>query len=344
MRLFRAASLVVCSLMAITALHAADHDTARVVRVNPQLSFPSTVKPGNYSGITYLGNNDYLVVDDKSETDGFHLFTIEIDSLTGIIKHVTNRSFMSSGLANRDGEGIAYIKPTNSVLISGEADNRIIEYTFDGKLTGREAEIPEIFSNSAANMGFEALGYSEATHLIWTCNESPLNCDGGRADTHNPIESRLRFQCFDDSLKAKAQYVYKMDKPIANKSAKYYAMGVSAITPLDDGSLLVLEREFFVPPMFMGSFVNCKIYQAWPTIPIAADDDITSEDTPVMSKCLLVEWKTNIGLFRRNIANYEGMCLGPRLADGSQVLVLVSDSQGQYANTLKDWFKTIVLE
>jgi hypothetical protein len=37
------------------------------------------------------------------------------------------------------------------------------------------------------------------------------------------------------------------------------------------------------------------------------------------------------------------MCLGPQLADGSQVLILLSDSQGQYAGVLKDWFKTIVL-
>ena len=64
-------------------------------------------------------------------------------------------------------------------------------------------------------MGFEALGYSESMHRLWTCNESPLNGDGGRADVNNPIESRLRFQSFNDSLKAMEQYVYKMDKPIA---------------------------------------------------------------------------------------------------------------------------------
>ena len=94
----------------------------------------------------------------------------------------------------------------------------------------------------------------------------------------------------------------------------------------------------------MGSFVNCKIYQAWPSMPITHDKEITADETPVMDKFLLAEWKTNIGLFKRNIANYEGMCLGPQLADGSQVVVLVSDSQGQYANTLKDWFKTIVIK
>lgn len=344
MQRFRKLCLAICLLLTSIATHAESRDTIQIIRINPQYSFPLSVKAGNYSSITYLGNNEYLVVDDKSASDGFHLFTIEIDSLTGNILHVSNQGFVSSGMANRDGEGIAYIKPINSVLISGEADNRILEYRLDGTPTGREAEIPEIFKNSAANMGFEALGYSESMHRLWTCNESPLNGDGGRADVNNPIENRLRFQSFSDSLKAMEQYVYKMDKPIARKPSKYYAMGVSAITPLADGSLLVLEREFYVPPMFMGSFANCKIYQAWPSMPITHDKEITADETPVMDKFLLAEWKTNIGLFKRNIANYEGMCLGPQLANGSQVVVLVSDSQGQYASTLKDWFKTIVIK
>ena len=42
-------------------------------------------------------------------------------------------------------------------------------------------------------------------------------------------------------------------------------------------------------------------------------------------------------------ANYEGMCLGPQLENGDQVIVLVSDSQDGYAGVLKDWFKTIVI-
>ena len=36
-----------------------------------QRHFPKEIPPGNYSGITYLGHNDYAVVSDKSEEDGF---------------------------------------------------------------------------------------------------------------------------------------------------------------------------------------------------------------------------------------------------------------------------------
>ena len=50
-----------------------------------------------------------------------------------------------------------------------------------------------------------------------------------------------------------------------------------------------------------------------------------------------------LSLLDWSVANYEGMCLGPKLADGSRTLILVSDSQDNYGGVLKDWFKTIVI-
>ena len=62
-----------------------------------------------------------------------------------------------------------------------------------------------------------------------------------------------------------------------------------------------------------------------------------------MQKTLVATWKTSLELLRQNLANYEGMCLGPRLADGSQVIVLCADSQDQYGGVLRDWFRTIII-
>lgn len=233
--------VVLCAIVKASAI---GRDTVNLVRINPQLSFPASVKAGNYSGITYLGGNQYLVVDDNSETDGFHLFSIDIDSLSGEIVQVKNLEFKSSGLPNRDGEGIVYIKGLNKVLVSGEGDGKILEYTLDATPTGREVDLPTIYRKCASNLGLESLGYSAVTHTLWTCNESPLEGDGGRANSGNSIENLLRIQAFNDSLRPVAQYVYKMDRSVATGSSKYYAMGVSEITPLDDGSLLILEREF----------------------------------------------------------------------------------------------------
>lgn len=337
--------VVVVSFMVLSSVFvgAMDRDTIRLVRLNEQKHFVSTVPAGNYSGIAYLGDNEYVVVDDKSKTDGFHLFTIDIDSVTGVIQNVRNHGFNSSGLANRDGEGIAFLPSTNTILISGEADGKILEYTREGERTMREVEIPSIYKKAASNLGFEALGYSALTHRLWTCNESTLDGDGVRADVQHCVRNRLRIQSFNDSLHPLAQYAYLMDLPKSSAPSYNYAIGVPSITALDDGSLLVLEREFFIPPYKIGAFVRCKIFQVWPDKPLTDGADISDANVMFLDKCLIAEWTTTLGLFNRSLANYEGMCLGPRLADGSQVLVLVSDSQGQYAGVLRDWFKTIVL-
>ena len=47
-----------------------------------------------------------------------------------------------------------------------------------------------------------------------------------------------------------------------------------------------------------------------------------------------------------NYANYEGMCLGPKLNDGRQTLILINDSQAGAGNSLyrlKDYIKIIIL-
>ena len=71
-------------------------DTVQVVRANEQRHFPATVPAGNYSGITHYRDNQYLVVSDKSKTDGFFIFDIDIDSISGQLIQVVNRGFCSS--------------------------------------------------------------------------------------------------------------------------------------------------------------------------------------------------------------------------------------------------------
>ena len=139
-------------------------------------------------------------------------------------------------------------------------------------------------------------------------------------------------------------YAYQMDQPSTHKKADIYVMGVSELCLLPDGQLLVLEREAFIPKIKIGAFCKCKLYLI---NPLNSEEfsmkEKFSSDTPFLKKRLLTEWKTGLSLSKRSFANYEGMCLGPKLEDGSQVVILLSDSQDQYAGVLKDWFKTIVI-
>ena len=93
----------------------------------------------------------------------------------------------------------------------------------------------------------------------------------------------------------------------------------------------------------IGSYVNCKIYIVKPKDGQCSDFSDNILNVKPLEKTLLAEWMTAIGLLDFSIANYEGMCLGPRLQDGGQVIVLVADSQNQYGGILSDWLKTFVI-
>ena len=208
------------------------------------------------------------------------------------------------------------------------------------------------------NYNFESLAYDSVRHYLWTIPESVLRKDGTPATPENQQANKLRLiryswpqaKSMEESASSRPQterteYAYLMDRPSTNKKAETYVMGVSELCALpDDGQLLVLEREAFIPKIKLGAFCRCKLYLVNPLQeqPIDAQKPLDGS-APFVKKRLLAEWKTSLSIFDFSFANYEGMCLGPKLADGSQVLILLSDSQDQYAGILRDYFKTIVI-
>lgn len=214
------------------------------------------------------------------------------------------------------------------------------------------------------NYNFESLAFDSVHQYLWTIPESTLRKDGQPATPQNGLANQLRLMRLnwgkikEDSNKEEyseqvnskkdsrymTTYAYQMDQPSTHKKADIYVMGVSELCALPDGRLLVLEREAFIPKIKIGAFCKCKLYQINPlnSEEFSMKENFSS-DIPFLKKRLLVEWKTGLSLSKRSFANYEGMCLGPMLEDGSQVVILLSDSQDQYAGVLKDWFKTIVI-
>ena len=214
------------------------------------------------------------------------------------------------------------------------------------------------------NYNFESLSFDSVHQYLWTIPESTLRKDGQPVTPQNGLTNQLRLMRLDwgkmkeDSNKEEYSeqvsskkdsrymmtYAYQMDQPSTHKKADIYVMGVSELCVLPDGQLLVLEREAFIPKIKIGAFCKCKLYLI---NPLNSEEfsmkEKFSSDTPFLKKRLLTEWKTGLSLSKRSFANYEGMCLGPKLEDGSQVVILLSDSQDQYAGVLKDWFKTIVI-
>lgn len=214
------------------------------------------------------------------------------------------------------------------------------------------------------NYNFESLAFDSVRQCLWTIPESTLRKDGQPATPQNGLTNQLRLmrldwgkmkenpnkEAYNEQVSSKKDsrymttYTYQMDQPSTHKKADIYVMGVSELCALPDGQLLVLEREAFIPKIKIGAFCKCKLYLI---NPLNSEEfsmkEKFSSDTPFLKKRLLTEWKTGLSLSKRSFANYEGMCLGPMLEDGSQVVILLSDSQDQYAGVLKDWFKTIVI-
>lgn len=289
------------------------------LHVSKQQKFPKSVPAGNYSGITPLGNGRYAVVCDKS-ADGFYVFHIDIDTVALRIRSVAVEGYYESGRPCRDQESVAFVPASNTVFIGGEKDNRVLEYTMAGELTGRQLPLPENIRQASQNYGLESLAYSECSHRFFTVTERPL-----------PGDSLLRILTFDDQLCPGRAYSYRLDS-FKSKHGGSTVHGVSALCAVDCNRLLVLERMVHIPRHKLSASADCRIYELR-----LADD----EPEPVKHRLWRV--KTRMNLVRQNLANYEGLCVAHQLADGRYVLLLLADSQGQYRGLLRDWFRLVTV-
>jgi hypothetical protein len=148
-------------------------------------------------------------------------------------------------------------------------------------------------------------------------------------------------------------YLYEPDAPISRK----HVYGVSALCALDDGRLLVMERQIRVPKLKVGAKTLTRIYEVGfnDEKQTAKQDstkqqgstkqqDSTKQQAPtkgqdLLKKKLVTEFRTRLSITSRKFANFEGFCqVSPSL------LLLIADSQNQYKGVLRDWFRLELLE
>ena len=135
--------------------------------------------------------------------------------------------------------------------------------------------------------------------------------------------------------------------PVSEAKGEQYAFGVVAIWPQEGGRLWVMEREFNVPERRLKARTLMKIYEVVPGSGTALPEKPPSEwlSSYALKKEPVAAFSTRMRLVRPNLANYEGLCEGSRLADGRRTWLLVSDSQGGYGNRLchlRDWIRVCV--
>ena len=291
------------------------------------------IDAGEYSGITWIQGSRYAVVDDNLKGGGIILFNIPIDS-DGYVGNVSMRladGTTEADSKNRDNEGLAYVPSLGKIYVSSEKHQEIREYDLAGRETGKALQVPKDLSvkGISDNLGFEALSYNDATGLFWTTTEGPL-----KADTFLPRIHRL--QSFTVDGEPAERFLYQADEPVksaANTVA--YVFGIPAVTALDDGRLLVLEREVYVPKgglwdKLQKSFTRMNLYLV----------DPVHDPAGILRKSLLLSFATSA----LDLANFEGMCLGPTLPDGRRCLVLIADSQNGSGGLTGEYVKVILLQ
>jgi hypothetical protein len=288
----------------------------------------AAVDPHELSGITWVpGTADYYAVSDDQPR--LYRVAIPIDPATGAITSATTAGaqplLQSDGTpfpVARDIEGVALGAGGTSVFVSDERGPRIREHDLaDGRALAEigPASSPAlaVFANQRSNLGWESLTRASDTGVLWTANEEALTTDGpsGAGNT----STRVRLQQLAADLTPVAQFAYRASGDIVPDTVANTNAGVSDLVALPGGQLLVLERSAGLVSypdidlrnrIFLVDFTGATDVTALPAL--------TAGGFTEVGKTLLWE-----GLFPDD--NFEGMALGPLLANGDRSLVLVSD-------------------
>ena len=303
------------------------------------------VPSGGYSGIAYLGGDSFAIVSDCHTTDAVRILHLDINPRSGKLRHVSlssSQPVLTAGggaLAKvPDYEDVAFVSQTATFFLVSEASGSVSEYALTGKATGKSLLLENLFPKGCFQSGYgiESLAYDERNKVFWLTSEASLT-----TDAQLPYGT-LRLWSVPDGTAQPRLFRYQMDSLRWTEGA-WHIHGVSALLATGDGRLLVMEREVSVPKGYVGAKTHTSIYEVVPGEGQTPTDFASSQPLP---KRLLWAFDTRLKVGRLNFANSEGMCFGPRLNDGRQTLILVSDSQNAKGNAfyrLKDYLKVVVL-
>ena len=296
----------------------------KVSQVNRPSS--STYGAEQISGITYAGGDLFYAVDDN---DGkMYPLTLSINRADGSL--ATSGIAIGTGVTmagSSDMEGCAFDPASGMVWISQETSALIREYDPTTGDLLRSAPVPAIQKQYYGNYSLEALTISGDGKTMWTANEEALQCDGDKSTKSDGSVVRLtKFirSSVRDNWTAAGQWAY-LTQPIGtepwvyNNSVKGRS-GVSGLCALPDGTLLVLERTLWGDNAWDATFYN-GVYQ----VDFSRATDVSGISS-LKDATYTRATKTAVFKYQEvGWVNYEGLCLGPRLDDGSCSIVFVAD-------------------
>ena len=306
---------------------------------------------GGLSGLTRVAGDLYYAVRDNGSQGALFTLRIGVDRATGA---ATNCEIVAeTKLRGReDLEDVVWDAAAKRVWVCDEHDGSIRAFDpASGEESARVA-VPKVFDAFVFNRSFEALSLRPDGREMWTCNEEALNrreavgrtkhrvvpvavdtpdVDDGPLSTR-AHGSRIRLQKFVRADAAApwtpaGQWASDADSVGGAAFLDKARSGVSDLVCLDDGRLLVLEREMSVKKGGVLPTFRCRIYE----VDFAGATD-TSDLLCVTAPAVRPVRKTRVFGARTAYAMYEGACLGPELADGSRSLLLIADGDDGAVN------------
>ncbi|MEH1851888.1 MAG: esterase-like activity of phytase family protein [Nostoc sp.] len=301
---------------------------------------------GGLSGITYNAKSNlyYAISDDRGQKAAARFYTLKIDFSKGVLEKGGITPVSVTTLLNENGqtfrpgetdtEGIA-LTNKETVFISSEGDAVKLINPFIKQFSlssGKEIvtlPIPNKFlpdkngqKGIRNNLAFESLTITPDKKHLFTATENALIQDGVAAKPNIGSPSRiLQYNLLNNQPEKEFLYQTEPVAPFLNLLGKF-ASGLPDLLALDNqGHFLSLERSF------TGLGFAISLFQ----VSLEGADDIHNIDSllavdsknikPVQKK-LLLDLRTLDVL----LDNIEGLTLGPKLPDGQQSLILVSDN------------------
>ena len=288
-----------------------------IERVEGQDSFAlESAEVTDLSGIAWTGGDSFYAVSDH--LNALVPLTLKIDAATGRIASGEIGEPVPVPADARDFEGLAYVAATKTFYISAESGNAVLRFC-PGEPRAERLAVPPIFAQARKNLSLESMTWNDTAKQFWIANEEALVPDGPLADAH--AGSLVRLQRFDAKFRPTAQFAWRT----APAAFRFHGAGsgVSDLFVLPDGALIVLERGFggggLQLRLWLADFQNATDTTRIPSLAGTAD-------CIPARKILLFERATGF-------TNFEGLTLGPRLADGTRSLVVIADSNGGTTHT-----------
>ncbi|KQV87191.1 hypothetical protein ASD15_28535 [Massilia sp. Root351] len=307
---------------------------------------------GGLSGVDYdaASGNWLMASDDRSAINPARFYTARLDYDGSAFRsvHITAvDSFKQADGSNYPGvkefdarksgdvpdiESLRVDPLDGSIWYSSEGDRKrgfdpfVRHARRDGSYLG-EARLPEMFRTSKEpkgprdNLVFEGLSFAPDGQSLWVSIEGPLYQDG---PVPTPAAGGVsRITRLDRDGRMLAQYAYDMDAiPAAPGPGRNADNGISEILALDQHRLLVLERSAVQDTA--GAYKSyIRLYQ----MDTAGASDVrglaalAGASYRPAAKRLVLDLNT-LGI---PLDNFEAMSFGPKLPNGHDSLLIVSD-------------------